>query len=139
MSDDAMNSDTVRCVRVYSGDDGRAHFEDLVISLDNDVFGWKGVPVTVTTADFRTIRPDYVGGWSKTPQPRFVIVLAGVMLVEVGDGSTRRLEAGDVLLNEDMSGEGHKAHNQGTLRRIMTISIADDFDLERFRGSKGMS
>jgi hypothetical protein len=128
-----MSDETVRCVRVYTGDDDRAHFEDLEISLEDDVFGWKGAPVTVTSADFRTIRPDYVGGWSRTPQPRFVIVLAGVMIVEVGDGSIRRLEAGDVLLNEDMSGEGHKAHNDGTLRRIMTVSIAEDFDLERFR------
>jgi hypothetical protein len=130
-----MNDDQIRCVRVYNGDDGEARFEDLLITLDEDVFGWKSVPLDVTGADFRIIRPEYPASWSRSPHPRLIIILGGVMLIELGDGSTRRLEAGDVFLNEDFTGQGHKAHNDGTVRRIMTISLEPGFDVDTLRGS----
>ncbi len=110
-----MNDDQIRCVRVYNGDDGEARFEDLLITLDEDVFGWKSVPLDVTGADFRIIRPEYPASWSRSPHPR--------------------LEAGDVFLNEDFTGQGHKAHNDGTVRRIMTISLEPGFDVDTLRGS----
>jgi hypothetical protein len=95
-------------VRVYTGADGESHFEDLEIELeDRGVIGqisklWKATGVV-----FRTTEGDYHLDFHNAPRRQFVINLDAAVELEVGDGTRRVLEPGDVLLAEDTTGRGH--------------------------------
>ena len=98
----------MKVLRVYTGDDDRSHLEDVEIPLPNphaygdmsDLQEGKGVIFRRTPADYDT-------GFHNAPHRQYVVILEGAMEVEVGDGTRRRLEPGDILLGEDMDGEGH--------------------------------
>jgi uncharacterized cupin superfamily protein len=50
-------------------------------------------------------------------------MLSGEMEVEIGDGSKRRFKAGDVLLAEDTTGQGHITRRFGDYK-IAVIHLA---------------
>ena len=95
-------------VRVFTGDDGASHFEDLEIELtDHGMRGrmselWAGKGVI-----FREVDADYALDFHNAPRRQFVINLHGAVEIEVGDGSRRVLGPGDILLAEDTTGQGH--------------------------------
>jgi hypothetical protein len=98
----------MKMIRVYTGDDGASHFEDLDIALDDqggvgrisDLWQGKGVI-------FREVDGDYALDFHTAPRRQFVINLAGSVDIEVGDGSVRRIGPGGILLAEDTTGQGH--------------------------------
>ena len=95
-------------VRVFTGADGRSHFEDLTVELED--FGmreqisalWPGRGV-----QFRTVPPNYFLDFHTAPRRQLVVNLTGSVEIEVGDGDRRTLGPGSILLAEDMTGEGH--------------------------------
>ena len=117
-------------VRVYTGDDGRSHFEDGDIAL-KDMGGmgrisslWRGKGVI-----FREVDGDYALDFHTAPRRQFVINLTGSVDIEVGDGTVRRLGPGDILLAEDTTGEGHISRAvDGEPRRCLFVPLdaADD-------------
>lgn len=98
----------MKVVRVFTGVDGRSHFEDLDIALESQgPFGrmsdlWPGRGVV-----FREVDGDYDLGFHNAPRRQLVVNLSGSVDIEVGDGTVRRLGPGEVLLAEDTTGEGH--------------------------------
>lgn len=98
----------MKAVRVFTGDDGRSHFEDIDIDLHeqgpagriSDLWRGKGVI-------FREVDGDYALDYHTAPRRQFVINLSGSVEIEVGDGSVRRLGPGGILLAEDTTGQGH--------------------------------
>ena len=98
----------MKIVRVYTGDDGASHFEDLDIELeDRGAMGriselWRGKGVI-----FREVDGDYALDYHTAPRRQFVINLTGSVEIEVGDGTVRRLGPGAILLAEDTTGQGH--------------------------------
>jgi len=115
----------MKIVRVYTGDDGESHFEDL--SLDLVAEGLVGAlsPLEPATGiRFRETGPDYDYDWHNAPRRQYVINLRGGVEIEVGDGSRRRLGPGDVLLAEDVTGRGHKSRAIGTgSRRSIFVTL----------------
>jgi hypothetical protein len=95
-------------VRIYTGDDGRSHFEDVTIELsDHGAMGrisklWKGKGVL-----FREVDGDYDLDFHNAPRRQLVVNLTGSVDIELGDGTVRRLGPGAILLAEDTTGEGH--------------------------------
>jgi hypothetical protein len=71
-----------------------------------------------TEVFFRRAAPGYVNGWHKAPKRQYVITLSGQWEVEVGDGSKRSFSSGDILLAEDVTGQGHKSKVLGSQPRI---------------------
>ena len=55
----------------------------------------------------RIAQPGYLLEWHCAPRRQYTITLSGVAEVEVSDGTKRQVGAGDVLLAEDLTGEGH--------------------------------
>jgi hypothetical protein len=45
-------------------------------------------------------------------------MLSGVTEIEIGDGSKRQLERGDVLVAEDLTGQGHITRSVGQEARV---------------------
>ena len=91
-------------VRIYTGDDGQSHFEDLGLP--------EGEAERIATKPgedlvFRRFEQDSFSDWHHPARRQYLFVIEGRMEVSVGDGSSRQFQAGDVLLAEDMTGQGH--------------------------------
>ena len=102
----------MRYVRLHSGADGRARFEDLEFTFVPRDFAPPAPLVNVSepvgASAFMMIRLPV--GWKDAAHPaparQFMIVLAGSAEVAAG-GETRLLSTGDVILVEDTTGPGH--------------------------------
>ncbi len=91
-------------VRLYTGQDGQSHMEEM--DMENDSTGYSIVQ-TATEIEFRNNVPDYLTGWHNAPTRQYVITLSGSADIGVGDGTVRTFGPGDVLLAEDLTGQGH--------------------------------
>jgi hypothetical protein len=112
--------------RVYSGADGRSHLARVALPLKPfvDLEGLQGEAAptqAVTGLTFRVLPPGYVLDWHCAPRRQYSISLTGEAEVEVGDGSTARLGPGDVLLAEDLTGQGHITRVIGTQPRFYAV------------------
>ena len=98
----------MKITRVYSGDDGESHFEDVEIDLaPRGAIGSLSKLFEATGVLFRTTGGDYELDFHCAPRRQFVINLDGSVELETGDGSKRVLGPGDILLAEDTTGRGH--------------------------------
>ncbi len=98
----------MKVTRLYTGDDGESHFEDIEIPLkDAGDIGKLSELEEATGILFRETGPDYDYDWHNAPQRQYIIMLDGAVDVEIGDGTVRRFSTGDVLLAEDTNGRGH--------------------------------
>ena len=111
--------------RIYSGEDGESHFEDVEIPLDD--LGDLGRLSKLTAATgilFREVPGDYHYDFHTAPRRQYVINLDAAVEIEVADGTVRRLAAGDVLLAEDTTGRGHISRAvDGRPRRCIFVTL----------------
>jgi hypothetical protein len=118
--------------RVYSGDDGQSHVEEMMLPMQSfiDVEGahGKGTELENTTGiTFRVSPPGYELGWHCAPRRQYSITLAGEAEIEVGDGTVKRIGPGDVVLAEDLTGQGHITRAVGEQSRFYAVvPLADD-------------
>ena len=88
----------MQITRLYTGDDGESHFEDLDVELvDHGPLGriselWRGPGVV-----FREVDADYELDYHVAPRRQLVVNLTGS--VQIGPGS--------IMLAEDTTGRGH--------------------------------
>jgi hypothetical protein len=101
---------TMKVVRLYTGADNKSHFEDLRIPLkDGGKVGFVSELIKATGVVFRETAGDYDYDFHTAPRRQYVVNLEGEVEIEVGDGTRRILGAGDILLAEDTTGQGHKS------------------------------
>jgi len=99
---------TMQVVRIYTGPDNQSHFEDLQVPLkDGGKVGFLSERIKATGVLFRETSGDYNYDFHTAPRRQNVVNLEGEVEIEVGDGTRRILRAGDVLLAEDITGQGH--------------------------------
>ena len=114
-------------VRIFTGADGRSHFEDTAVDLiDHGALGmistlWPGKGV-----QFREVAGDYALDFHTAPRRQLVVNLTGSVELEVGDGSVRQMGPGTILLAEDTSGEGHISRSIGGEPRTCLLVPLDD-------------
>ena len=108
-------------IRLYTGDDGQAHFEDLNVPAgDTETIALKaGADMT-----FRSFPDGSFGDWHTAPRRQYVIVLSGQMEIGIGDGTLRMLGPGDILQVEDLTGQGHTTRSVG-IRVSATVPLPD--------------
>ena len=89
----------MQMIRLYTGDDGITHLEDM------------------EPKDMRFLASEMVIRSSATNLPfslaqralrQVLIVRTGNVKVEVEDGDVRQLAPGDMVLEEDLTGKGHR-------------------------------
>ena len=101
----------IRCIRMWTGEDGNSLFEEGSLEL-NKVANAEGDSQTPNiSASALSFRETVSGGsfdWHKDPVPRYVITLTGTLEFETKDGSTFIIKPGDILLAQDNTGTGHK-------------------------------
>ena len=83
----------MQIVRVYSGNDGESHFEDLTSDQFAEIVNRVG-PGDITIN--RRSSPSF-SDYHTAPRRQYVINMAGTAEFETADGAVRRLVPGDVL------------------------------------------
>ena len=112
--------------RVYSGEDGRSHIAEVPLAMkpfrDHEgSYGEASAMQKVSGIAFRVAPPGYVLDWHCAPRRQYSISLTGETEIEVGDGMVARLGPGDVVLAEDLTGQGHITRVVGDQPRFYAI------------------
>jgi quercetin dioxygenase-like cupin family protein len=115
-----------KILRVYTGDDGQSHLEEIALSLqpfmDTEGAYGEGTPLQHATGiTFRLAPPGYVLNWHCAPRRQYTITLSGEAEIEVGDGTVQRIGPGDVVLAEDLTGQGHITRVVGHQPRVSAV------------------
>ena len=98
----------MKVVRVFTGPDGQSHFDDLDVPLINSgPAGETSELQKATGVLFRHTTGSYNYSFHNAPRRQYVVNLRGGVEIEVGDGTIRQLAPGDILLAEDVTGQGH--------------------------------
>jgi len=103
----------MKYVEIFSDDNGLSHFRDLEIEFSMGVVAPPALPVgmsefqTASEVGFLSVPSGWEGGWHQPPTDGYILVLAGELQIEVGDGEVRRFLAGSVWLHKDRKGRGH--------------------------------
>ena len=75
-------------------------------------------------AVFRRVQVGHVIDWHPAPRRQFVVTLSGQWDIECGDGTVRRFGRGDVMLADDLTGQGHISRVVGDEPHIiMTVPL----------------
>ena len=143
----AQRGKTVVITRIFTGQDGLAHAEDIELNLNS-----RGATemLKATGAEF-SVRPPTAGadprntsatdpgapGWHTGPARQFVITLSGNSEVEVSGGVHVAAGPGHINLIEDTTGKGHITRNFGPDDRIaLTIPLADGVVIDGVRHAR---
>jgi hypothetical protein len=115
-----------KLLRIYTGDDGKSHIAEEPFALqpfvDTEGAHGQGTPLQAATGiTFRVASPDYVLSWHCAPRRQYSITLAGEAEIEVGDGTVARIGPGDVILAEDLTGQGHITRGVGNQPRFFAV------------------
>jgi hypothetical protein len=98
----------IRCVRIWTGDDGNSHFEEGVIDLEP---GQRGDELSgrmaTTTVSFQETASGGAFAWHTEPVRQLVITLSGTLDFQTREGEHFLIHPGDILLAEDTVGSGH--------------------------------
>ena len=94
----------MRITRVFTGDDGHSHFEDLEVPMEDRPYGLISDWLPATGVAFRVNHPDQNLDFHVAPRRQLVVNLYGAVEIETHAGDVRRLGAGDILLADDLSG-----------------------------------
>ena len=115
----------MKITRIYTGDDGQSHFEDMDMPLiDQGDIGSLSDEVKATCVIFRHTPGNYNFDWHNAPRRQYVVMLEGNVEIEIGDGTKRILNAGDILLAEDTTGQGHISRSvNGQPRKSLFICL----------------
>src|SRR3954470_18987103 len=131
----AQGRKAVAITRIFTGQDGLAHAEDIELNLNS-----RGATemLKATGAEF-SVRPPTAGadprntsatdpgaaGWHTGPARQFVITLSGNSEVEVSGGVHVAAGPGHINLIEDTTGKGQITRNFGPDDRVVvTIPLA---------------
>jgi len=99
----------IRCVRLWTGEDGNSHFEEGTIDLSHGERGdIKSDEVSAASLSFQETGTGGSYEWHQDPIPRFVLTLSGTLEFETRGGERFTIRPGDILLAEDNSGTGHR-------------------------------
>ena len=105
--------------RMYTGPDGKSHFEEL-----NQDQGGKDFMIAhaVKTLVFKNdFERDDLHGWHNAPRRQWCITLSGSVEIGIGDGTVKTFGPGDVFLAEDETGQGHTALPKNWVRAFIHL------------------
>ena len=117
----------VKVTRIYTGPDGKTKLEEYEVPLKAQNRGTElSVSVPVTSLQFRRTTQDYDLDWHPAPRRQYIVTLAGESEIELEGGKKVRLGAGNILLAEDTTGQGHISRAVAGKDRIsLVIPLAE--------------
>jgi quercetin dioxygenase-like cupin family protein len=117
----------IRCVRLWTGQDGSSHFRDGRLEIES---GRNDDLVSANMAALHVTVEETAGGgslaWHTAPVRQLVVTLSGTLIFSTRDGDEFTLHQGDVLLAEDTAGSGHQWRLEGSdpWRRMYVVLAA---------------
>jgi hypothetical protein len=102
-------------LRLYTGDDGDSHFENVEVEMTAVDFAPSTPPLDLSAfmpakqCAFFSGPAGWIGDWHPSSERNLFIVISGEWEVEASDGEIRRVASGSVLLCEDTTGKGHRS------------------------------
>ena len=113
-------------IRVYTGDDGKSHLEDIEPPfepfVDTEGAYGDGTPMeSATGITFRRGAPGYFLDFHNAPRRQYTITLSGEIEIVTSDGTVRRAGPGTVLLAEDTTGDGHSTRVVSQETRLYVV------------------
>ena len=116
----------MQVVRLYTGNDGESHFEELDLGYEEVENAHRTAMKSVTGLQFRKDPPGSFLDFHKAPRCQYVITLEGQGVIGVWDGTRRIFNPGDVMLADDLTGRGHTTGVYGDVPRVsIAIPLAD--------------
>lgn len=104
----------MKVVRIYTGTDNQTHFQDV----DLATFATLSAQVGTGPVRFNQGPAQSFSDFHNAPRRQYVVMMAGQLEIEIGDGSKRVLDPGDVLVAEDLTGKGHITRGIGGQPRV---------------------
>jgi len=106
-------------IRIFAGPDGQSHFEEVEPRFESrgdqsesaELIPGSGIVI-------RRFAPTRSNPWHHAPGRYAVFTLTGAVDIEIGDGTVRRLGPGDILIAEDLTGQGHGTREVGPEPRV---------------------
>jgi len=106
-------------IRLFAGNDGQSHFEEIKPKFQSrgdksetaELIPGSGIMIT----RFEATRSN---PWHHAPGRYAVFTLSGAVDIEIGDGTVKRLGVGDILIAEDVTGQGHGTKEVGPEDRV---------------------
>lgn len=125
----------MRVTRIYTGDDGQSHFEDLDVPLGPGSDRLSHL-VPLTGVLFRHTRSGSNLDYHPAPRRQFVVTLTGRVEVGCADGASRIFGPGDIMLADDLTGQGHTSAQLGDEDRTSLFLVLDEgVDLSSWRAT----
>ncbi len=124
----------MQIARVYTGDDGKSHFEDIEVAFSEAaMMGASTRRFPADTIGIREAASKVEMDFHNAPRRQFVITLSGRVEMECGDGTKRQFGPGDMFLADDATGQGHITRVVESPRYSVVVPMPDDFDLDALR------
>jgi len=122
---------TIKVTRIYA-EQGKSHFEEL--EIETKLAGPAPPPPQMNLSAWFPAEqiqlmlqpPGWAGGWHCAPKRFMFCILAGEFGVEVSNGKRRQFGAGELVLVEDRSGEGHRGWVVGNLELVTAVVQLSD-------------
>ncbi len=109
----------MKYVRLHAGKNGKTHFEDATLKLDEADYR-PPAPLAFVSHAYPSDGMQFVrlpSGWAaeriNVPKKQFMIGVSGHIEVTASGGETRTFGPGDTVLMEDVEGEGHRSRVKG--------------------------
>ena len=116
----------MKITRMYTGPDNKSYFDDIDLGFDPIQDAQRSTIQSSSTIQFVYQPPGYIIDMHPAPRKQYVITLQGQAEIIMGDGTKRTFGPGDIVLAEDLTGEGHITKIVGDIPRISAqISIND--------------
>ena len=120
----------MRIIRLHTGTDGRSHLEDVELHTTARADG-AGIELSdaVQGVALREVPPGLSSDFHCAPRRQLVIQLSGSGELVCGDGTSRVVGPGDVVLAEDTTGQGHISREISGPRTQAVVYLDPDYDL----------
>jgi len=115
----------MRIHNLYVDSDGETHFRDIDIDWANESnFSKYSTMLPATGIMFRETSGDYDLDWHPAPRKQYIINLDAGVKITASDGESRIINAGEVVLVEDIDGKGHLSESVGgKMRHSIFVAV----------------
>lgn len=117
--------DTLRIKRVTADADGKSRVDVIELPVVHHEAGKSTVSrLNATDVEFGYSAPGEFIDWHRVSTPRLWIILQGAYEFGTGDGKLHHLQAGDIVLAADTTGQGHTSRSVGPLPAfVLTVRL----------------
>ena len=105
-------------IRMYTGSDNCSHFEKISLGFNPIPEAQRYENITAGNLQFVYQPSGFVIDMHPAPRKQYVVTLHGNAEIILGDGTTQKFGPGDIILAEDLTGEGHITRVVGDEPRI---------------------